>query len=74
MQPIDPEGRPRVHEPALNHVGLWVDDLAAAVAWLEEQGVRFTPGGIRPGAGGPRRLLHSSQGCRRLRRSAARGC
>jgi lactoylglutathione lyase len=52
MQPIDPEGRPRVHEPALNHVGLWVDDLRAAVGWLEEQGVRFTPGGIRKGASG----------------------
>jgi lactoylglutathione lyase len=52
MQPIDPEGRPRVHEPALNHVGLWVDDLAAAVAWLAAQGVRFTPGGIRKGAAG----------------------
>jgi lactoylglutathione lyase len=52
MQPIDPEGRPRVHEPALNHVGLWVDDLAAAVEWLGHQGVRFTPGGIRKGAAG----------------------
>jgi len=52
MQPIDPEKRPKVHEPALNHVGLWVDDLAAAVAWLEAEGVRFTPGGIRQGAAG----------------------
>jgi lactoylglutathione lyase len=52
MQPIDPEKRPKVHEPALNHVGLWVDDLAAAVAWLEERGMRFTPGGIREGAAG----------------------
>jgi len=52
MQPIDPDGRPRVHEPALNHVGLWVDDLAAAVEWLGRQGVRFTPGGIRKGAAG----------------------
>jgi lactoylglutathione lyase len=52
MQPLDPEARPRVHEPALNHVGLWVDDLPAAVAWLEAQGVRFTPGGIRKGASG----------------------
>jgi lactoylglutathione lyase len=52
MQPIDPAGRPRVHEPALNHVGLWIDDLRAAVSWLEGQGVRFTPGGIRAGAGG----------------------
>ena len=52
MQPIDPDGRPKVHEPALNHVGLWIDDLAAAVAWLEGQGTRFTPGGIRKGAAG----------------------
>lgn len=52
MQPIDPEGRPRVHVPPLNHVGLWVDDLPAAVEWLSAQGVRFTPGGIRPGAAG----------------------
>jgi lactoylglutathione lyase len=52
MQPIDPGARPRVHEPALNHVGLWVDDLEAAVAWLSERGVRFTPGGIRKGAAG----------------------
>jgi lactoylglutathione lyase len=52
MQPIDPEKKPKVHEPALNHVGLWVDDLAAAVAWLEAQGMRFAPGGIRKGASG----------------------
>ena len=52
MQPIDPEKRPKVHDPPLNHVGLWVDDLAAAVTWLEEQGMRFTPGGIRKGAAG----------------------
>ncbi len=52
MQPIDPEARPRVHDPALNHIGLWVDDLPAAVEWLTEQGVRFTPGGIRKGGSG----------------------
>jgi lactoylglutathione lyase len=52
MQPFDPAKAPRVHEPALNHVGLWVDDLRAAYAWLEARGVRFTPGGIRPGAAG----------------------
>ncbi len=52
MQPLDPERAPRVHEPALNHVGLWVDDLRAAVTWLEARGVRFTPGGIRKGAAG----------------------
>jgi lactoylglutathione lyase len=52
MQPLDPARAPRVHEPALNHIGLWVDDLPAAYAWLEQQGLRFTPGGIRPGAAG----------------------
>ena len=52
MQPIDPEARPRVHDPALNHVGLWVDDIHGAVAWLQGQGVRFTPGGVRKGAAG----------------------
>jgi lactoylglutathione lyase len=52
MQPVDPNGKPRVHDPALNHLGLWVDDLRTAVAWLEGQGVRFAPGGIRKGAAG----------------------
>lgn len=52
MQPVDPEAKPRVHEPPLNHIGLWVDDLPGAVRWLEGQGVRFTPGGIRQGAAG----------------------
>jgi lactoylglutathione lyase len=52
MQPLDPEKRPKVHDPALNHIGLWIDDLSAAVEWLESQGVRFTPGGIRKGAAG----------------------
>jgi lactoylglutathione lyase len=52
MQPIDPDKRPKVHDPALNHVGLWIDDLAAAVDWLTAKGMRFTPGGIRKGAAG----------------------
>lgn len=52
MQPLDPAKKPAVHDPALNHIGLWIDDLPAAVAWLEGQGVRFTPGGIRKGAAG----------------------
>jgi lactoylglutathione lyase len=54
MQPIDPEKKPRVDSPPLNHVGLWVDDIDAAVRWLGDQGVRFTPGGVRPGAAGHR--------------------
>jgi lactoylglutathione lyase len=52
MEPIDPEKSPKVHVPPLNHIGLWIDDLAAAVTWLGQQGVRFTPGGIRRGASG----------------------
>ena len=52
MQPLDPDKKPKVHEPPLNHVGLWIDDLPAAVAWLSRQGVRFAPGGIRKGASG----------------------
>jgi lactoylglutathione lyase len=52
MQPIDANAKPKVHDPPLNHIGLWVDDLAAAVAWLEGEGMRFTPGGIRKGAAG----------------------
>jgi len=52
MEPIDPNGKPAVHMPPLNHVGLWIDDLRAAVAWLEANGVRMAPGGIRTGASG----------------------
>jgi lactoylglutathione lyase len=52
MQPLDPAARPRVDEPALHHVGLWIDDLAAAHAWLSARGVRFAAGGIRRGGAG----------------------
>ena len=52
MQPLDATRRPAVHEPPLNHVGLWVDDLPRAVAWLSARGVRFAPGGIRKGGAG----------------------
>ena len=52
MQPLDIDKKPAVHQTPLNHIGLWVDDLPNAVSWLTEQGLRFAPGGIRPGAGG----------------------
>jgi lactoylglutathione lyase len=52
MQPIDPDKKPAVHTTPLNHIGLWIDDLPTAVAWLGSQGVRFAPGGIRKGAAG----------------------
>ena len=52
MQPLDIDKKPAVHNTPLNHIGLWIDDLAAAVEWLTAQGVRFAPGGIRKGAAG----------------------
>ena len=52
MQPLDPDRKPSVQTPPLNHVGLWIDDLETAVDWLQSQGVRFAPGGIRKGASG----------------------
>jgi lactoylglutathione lyase len=52
MQPLDPDRKPSVQTPPLNHIGLWIDDLPAAVEWLQAQGVRFAPGGIRKGASG----------------------
>lgn len=52
MQPLDPDRKPAVDTPPLNHIGLWVDDLPRAVEWLSARGVRFAPGGIRKGASG----------------------
>ena len=52
MQPLNPDVAPKVHIPALNHLGLWVDDLPACVNELEGKGIKFTPGGIRKGASG----------------------
>jgi len=52
MQPLDATRKPAVHETPLNHVGLWVDDLSQAMAWLTAHGVRFAPGGIRRGGAG----------------------
>jgi len=52
MQPINPDVSPKVHIPALNHIGLWVDNLSMAYSYLENKGIKFTPGGIRKGASG----------------------
>lgn len=52
MQPLDIEKKPAVQSTPLNHLGLWIDDLPAAVRWLEGKGLRFAPGGIRKGAAG----------------------
>lgn len=52
MEPLDPAGKPAVHATPLNHIGLWIDNLPVAVEWLGARGMRFAPGGIRPGAAG----------------------
>jgi len=52
MTPVDVNAKPAVHQPPLNHIGLWLDDLPATVRWMQDSGVRFTPGGIRRGAVG----------------------
>jgi lactoylglutathione lyase len=52
MQPVDAQRRPTIHEPALHHVGLWIDQLRSAVVWLVNHGVRLAPGGLRRGAAG----------------------
>mmetsp|Transcript_21627 Transcript_21627/g.15473 ORF Transcript_21627/g.15473 Transcript_21627/m.15473 type:complete len:102 (-) Transcript_21627:22-327(-) len=51
MAPLDPEKKPAVHKPALNHIGLWVDNLEEAVKYLESNDMKVL-GGIRPGASG----------------------
>ena len=35
MAPLDPEKSPKVQIPALNHIGLWVDNLENAVAYCD---------------------------------------
>ncbi len=50
MEPLDAQQKPKVHEPSLNHIGLWVDDIKLAYQYLEKKGVRFASGGIRKGA------------------------
>ena len=52
MQPLDIHKKPAVHTTPLNHVGLWIDDLPAAVDWLTTKGLRFASGGVRKGAAG----------------------
>ena len=62
MQPLDPARKPAVHEPPLNHVGLWVDDLAAAVDVAGGAGRALRAGRHPQGRGGPRHHLHPPKG------------
>ena len=53
MQPLDPAKKPRVDEPrAEPRRALGRRPRARASTGCGEQGVRFTPGGIRKGAAG----------------------
>ena len=51
MAPLDPEKKPKVHIPALNHIGLWVDNLPNAVEYCNQNEIKVV-GGIRKGASG----------------------
>ena len=63
MAPIDVNKSPKVHIPALNHIGLWIDDLPAAAKYLESKGV-VVLGGIRKGASGHDvTFLHPKSAC-----------
>ena len=63
MEPLDPEKSPKVHKPALNHIGLWVDDLPKAVEYLEGQDIKCV-GGIRAGAHGhDLTFIHPKSAC-----------
>ena len=50
MAPIDPEKKPAVHIPPLNHIGFWVDDLAKCTEYLTANNVKCL--GRRMGASG----------------------
>ena len=63
MAPLDPEKKPKVHVPALNHIGIWVDDLEKAVDHLEKNEIK-TVGGIRMGASGHNiTFVHPKSAC-----------
>ena len=63
MAPLDPNRSPKVHQPALNHIGLWVDNLENAVAYCEQNEIKVV-GGIRMGASGHNvTFIHPKSAC-----------
>ena len=63
MAPLDSERSPKVHVPALNHIGLWVDNLENAVAYCEKNDIKVV-GGIRMGASGHNvTFVHPKSAC-----------
>ena len=63
MAPLNPDKSPKVHIPALNHIGLWVDNLENAVEYCEANEIRVV-GGIRMGASGHNvTFIHPKSAC-----------
>ena len=52
MTSLNPDKKPNPSSPALNHLGLWVDDINACYDHMQSAGYVFAPGGIRKGAAG----------------------
>ena len=74
MQPLDPDKKPAVHATPLNHVGLWVDDLPAAVA-VDDGARRALCARAASATGRPGTTSASSTPrATRSSRSAARAC
>jgi lactoylglutathione lyase len=69
MQPLDPEGKkPAVHATPLNHVGLWIDDLPAAVQLA--LGAKVCA--LRPGAFARGQRVSTSAFCTPRQRGSSR--
>ena len=64
MQPLDAARKPAVHEPPLNHVGLWVDDLPDGGRLADGAGRALRARRHPQGRGGPRHHLHPPEGQR----------
>jgi lactoylglutathione lyase len=63
MAPLDAEKSPKVHIPALNHIGLWVDKLENAVEYCTANNIKVV-GGIRMGASGHNvTFVHPKSAC-----------
>lgn len=63
MAPLNPDKSPKVHIPALNHIGLWVDNLENAVEYCNQNEIKVV-GGIRMGASGHNvTFVHPKSAC-----------
>ena len=63
MAPLDSEKSPKVHIPALNHIGLWIDNLENAVEYCTKNEIKVI-GGIRKGPSGHNvTFIHPKSAC-----------